>query len=106
VQHGPMSLVEPGYPLLILATQDETLDGVTTLAGAMREKGARILLAANDPRVLAKADIPLPLPAPLHPVLDPIIAVQAFYPFVTSLAQARGYDPDAPRHLRKVTQTR
>ncbi len=106
VQHGPMSLVEPGYPMLILATQDETLGGVVTLAEAMRDKGARILLAAHDPRVLAKADIPLPLPAPLHPVLDPIIAVQAFYPFVTALAQARGYNPDAPRHLRKVTQTR
>ena len=106
VQHGPMSLVESGYPLLILATQDETQGGVVALAAAMREKGARILLAANDPKVLAQADIPLPLPAPLHPILDPIVAVQAFYPFVTSLAQARGYDPDAPRHLRKVTHTK
>ncbi len=105
VQHGPMSLVAPGYPMLILATEDETLTGLTALAAAMRDKGARILLAAHDENALTKADIPLPLPAPLHPVLDPIVAIQAFYPFVTGLAQARGFDPDAPRHLRKVTQT-
>jgi glucosamine--fructose-6-phosphate aminotransferase (isomerizing) len=47
----------------------------------------------------------LPLPPPLHPLLDPIVAIQAFYPFAEALARARGQDPDRPQGLRKVTQT-
>jgi glutamine---fructose-6-phosphate transaminase (isomerizing) len=38
--------------------------------------------------------------------LDPIAAIQSFYPMVEALARARGLDPDAPRHLSKITRTR
>ena len=38
--------------------------------------------------------------------LDPIVAVQSFYVMVEALARARGRDPDAPRHLAKITVTR
>ena len=40
-----------------------------------------------------------------HEDLDPIAVVQAFYPVVEQLARERGRDPDAPRHLQKVTRT-
>jgi glucosamine--fructose-6-phosphate aminotransferase (isomerizing) len=39
-------------------------------------------------------------------VLDPLAAITAFYPAVVALSLARGLDPDAPPHLRKVTHTR
>jgi len=45
------------------------------------------------------------LPPPLHPLLDPIMAVQAFYPLAAALAAARGLDADQPRGLSKVTTT-
>jgi glucosamine--fructose-6-phosphate aminotransferase (isomerizing) len=38
-------------------------------------------------------------------MLDPIVAIQAFYPFAAALARARGHDPDRPRSLQKVTRT-
>jgi glucosamine--fructose-6-phosphate aminotransferase (isomerizing) len=38
-------------------------------------------------------------------VLDPIVAIQSFYLIVAKLAEARGLDADAPRHLSKVTRT-
>jgi glucosamine--fructose-6-phosphate aminotransferase (isomerizing) len=38
-------------------------------------------------------------------LLDPIVAVQAFYPLAAMLAEARGRDPDRPRGLSKVTAT-
>ena len=40
-----------------------------------------------------------------HPALDPILAIQSFYVMAAGLAQARGMDPDQPRHLSKVTRT-
>jgi glutamine---fructose-6-phosphate transaminase (isomerizing) len=75
IQHGPMALVEPGYPLLILATRGPASQGLVTLAEAMRQRGARVLLAAPD-------DVPsrdLTLPTAPTPELDPICAVQALY---------------------------
>ncbi len=101
IRHGPMALIEQGYPLLIFATRGPTQAGVLELARDMRARGARVLLAAP-------ADVPerdLTLPTAGTPDLDPIVAIQAFYVMAAKLAQARGLDPDRPRHLSKVTQT-
>ena len=101
IKHGPMALIEDGYPLLIFATRGPAQAGLVALADEMRGRGARVLLAAPD-------DIPgrdLDLPLAGHPDLDPIVAIQAFYVMAAQLARARGLDPDQPRHLSKVTKT-
>jgi glucosamine--fructose-6-phosphate aminotransferase (isomerizing) len=48
----------------------------------------------------------LPLVETAHFALDPIAAILSFYVMADSLAAARGRNPDAPRHLAKVTETR
>jgi len=101
VKHGPMALVESGYPMLILAPRGPAQAGLLALAQDMRQRGARVLLAA--PAGTAGAELPLSPTA--HEDLDPISVVQSFYPMVEALARARGLDPDMPRHLAKVTRT-
>jgi len=101
IKHGPMALIEEGYPLLIFATRGPTQAGLVQLAGEMRARGARVLLAA--PGDVAERDLTLPVAA--TPDLDPIVAVQSFYVMAAQLAEARGMDPDRPRHLSKVTKT-
>ena len=105
VLHGPIAMVAKDYPVLLFATRDATLEGIRELASGLRAKGAHVLIAAADEATLELAATPLPLPRPLHPVLDPIVAIQAFYPFAARLAAARGHDPDRPRYLHKVTRT-
>ena len=102
LRHGPMALVQPDFPLLILAPRGPAQTGLLTLAQDMRQQGARVLLAAP----VGTAGAELPLAATGHEDLDPIAVVQSFYPMVEALARARGLDPDAPRHLSKVTRTR
>ena len=101
IRHGPMALIEAGYPLLIFATRGAAQASLVQLALEMRERGARVLLAA--PPDVAERDLTLPLAA--IPDLDPIVAVQALYVMAAQLAAARGIDPDRPRHLSKVTRT-
>ena len=101
IKHGPMALIEDGYPLLIFATRGPAQAGLIQLATEMRGRGARVLLAA--PADVAERDLTLPVAA--TPDLDPIVAVQAFYVMAAHLAKARGMDPDRPRHLSKVTRT-
>jgi glucosamine--fructose-6-phosphate aminotransferase (isomerizing) len=101
IKHGPMALIDEGYPLLIFATRGPTQAGLVALAAEMRGRGARVLLAA--PADVAERDLTLPVAA--TPDLDPIVAIQSFYVMAAHLSRARGMDPDRPRHLSKVTKT-
>ena len=100
LRHGPMALVKAGFPVMIFAQNDETHGGVATLAAELAEREAHILLAG------AKAPKSLVLPTEnAHPAIQPMLIIQSFYRLVNALAIARGYDPDRPPHLRKVTET-
>lgn len=101
IKHGPMVLVEPGYPLLVFALRGPALSVQVQLAQEMRGRGANVVLVA--PAEVAERDVTLPQAS--HPALDPICAIQAFYILAAQLATARGLNPDQPRHLQKVTQT-
>ncbi|NWE13515.1 SIS domain-containing protein [Pseudomonas yamanorum] len=101
VRHGPMALIDDNYPLLVFAPRGAEQAGLLSLAADMRQRGARVLLAAPDD--IAERD--LTLSRAEHPALDPILAIQSFYVMAAGLAEARGMDPDQPRHLSKVTRT-
>lgn len=101
VKHGPMALIEAGYPVLVIAPRGPTHAGLISVAGELRDQGARIVLAA--PASVPHAQLPIVQTG--HEYLDGIAAIQSFYPMVEALARARGLDPDKPRHLSKVTRT-
>jgi len=101
VKHGPMALIEEGYPLLVFAPRGPAQAGLLALADEMRRRGARVLVAAP----VGTPDAELPLVVAGHEDLDPVAAIQSFYLAVEALARARGLDPDKPRHLNKVTLT-
>lgn len=102
VQHGPMALVDDGFPLLIFAPRGPAQAGLLALADGMRARGARVLLAAPP----GTPNCELPLIETAAEELDPVAAIQSFYPMVEALARTRGLDPDQPRNLAKVTKTR
>jgi len=101
VQHGPMALVDEGYPLLVFAPRGPAQAGLLALADAMRSRGGRVLVAA--PAGTPGSSLAIVESASAD--LDPISMIQSFYPLVEALSRARGLDPDRPRHLNKVTRT-
>ena len=101
VKHGPMALIEEGYPLLVFAPRGPAQAGLLALADEMRLRGAKVLLAA--PAGTPGANLPLVETGAID--LDPIALIQSFYPMVEALARARGRNPDEPRFLAKVTKT-
>lgn len=100
VQHGPMALVRRGFPVLVFSQSDETRSGIQSLARDFLDRGAAVLLAGGT----ANGAVPLPVVA-AHPVIEPVLMVQSFYRLAAALATARGFNPDVPPHLRKVTET-
>lgn len=98
LRHGPMAIVGPGLPLLVIRQNDEAADGLDALAAEMAARGGDVLVMGGT-----GVDA-LPLPA-ANPAITPILAVQAFYRAANTLSVRRGFDPDRPPHLAKVTET-
>jgi glucosamine--fructose-6-phosphate aminotransferase (isomerizing) len=108
--HGPFALVEKDFPILVFAQQDETLKGILDVSKRIKQLGADVMLALpatkNQNKNLEEiATHVLPLPNSLHPICDPLLIIQAFYLMAAKLSIARGFNPDAPDNLSKVTLT-
>ncbi|CAM3083163.1 SIS domain-containing protein [Corallococcus soli] len=100
VLHGPLGLVRPGFPVLALGQDDNAAPGTRAVVQRMVELGATVHATLSVPGAKLLPTLP-DLPA----VLAPLCQVQSFYFAVHQLATARGLNPDAPAHLRKVTET-
>jgi glucosamine--fructose-6-phosphate aminotransferase (isomerizing) len=100
VRHGPMALLKQNLPALMFVQNDETRDGMEALARDLTASGARVLMAGGD----APGAMQLPTLA-ADAALAPILFIQSFYRWAAELAMGRGFDPDRPPHLKKVTET-
>jgi glutamine---fructose-6-phosphate transaminase (isomerizing) len=107
VRHGPMAMVEPGYPVLVLAPRGPAQAGLLELAADLRQRGACVMLVVPEARSGAAGAVAceLPLEVAAHEVLDTTTLAQSAYLMIETLARARGLDPDQPQHLSKVTCT-
>jgi glucosamine--fructose-6-phosphate aminotransferase (isomerizing) len=101
VLHGPVSIVDAGFPVLCLAADDAAGPVVADIAAQIADKGAACFITA-DAAGGARA---LPHVRTGHPLTDPLALIATFYGVVERLARDRGIDPDTPRHLKKVTET-
>jgi glucosamine--fructose-6-phosphate aminotransferase (isomerizing) len=101
IRHGPMALIGQSFPVLAFTQGDETEEGVEALADAAGRQGATVIQVGGS-----KATGALRLASITgHPALEPIMQIQSFYRLADGLARARGFDPDRPSHLAKVTET-
>ncbi|WP_281931062.1 SIS domain-containing protein [Roseibium album] len=101
VMHGPVSIVEDGYPVLVLGVRDAAEDGLAEAADRMATQGG-VVFATTDKVKRANR---LEFEAAGHPLTDAITQIVSFYAFIEWFARGRGFNPDVPKHLKKVTQT-
>jgi glutamine---fructose-6-phosphate transaminase (isomerizing) len=105
-EHGPISLVEPGLPVLAVASSGPTMAGLVTLLERLAVIGADLLVVSDAAAARDLAHGSLPLPADVPEWLAPIVSIVPCQLFAYHLAIARGRDPEAPRNLNKITLTR
>lgn len=101
VLHGPVSIVERGFPVLAFASEDAAEGAVADVADSLAGKGANVF--ATTGRVRAAQTLPTVRTG--HPLTDPLSLIVSFYTMIEKIAVDRGLDPDVPRHLNKVTET-
>lgn len=102
VLHGPAAIVQAAFPVLALGVEDAALPQLLATAERLGAQGADVFVTAGA----APGATPLPHVPGLHPYLAPLALIVGFYGFIEGLARRRGFDPDQPPHLRKVTETR
>ncbi len=105
--HGPVALLAPGSAVFAYVAsgpaRDALLDPVRAL---VRDVGADVLVLSDDPEARAVGRWALAVPAGLADWLAPIAAIVPAQLHAMHLAIARGLDPERPRGLHKVTETR
>ena len=104
--HGPFALLALGFPVFAIAPSGKMLPELRTFMDQVEEREAELVVISDDADALAAARIPLALPAGVPEWLSPLPAIAVGQLFAMELAVARDLNPDQPRALRKVTETR
>ncbi len=103
--HGPVAMIDRGFPALVIAPSGRVLPDLTALMGTLHERRAELVAISDDASVLARARVGLRLPPGVPEWLSPLVAVVPGQLWAAALARSRGLDPDKPRGLSKVTET-
>jgi glucosamine--fructose-6-phosphate aminotransferase (isomerizing) len=98
LRHGPRASVTPATPVLVLRQDDDTASTVDDLTRDLKQDGETVFAASG-------AGGTLPWIGDGHPVCDPVAMLVPAYRAIEMAARARGFDPDNPPHLSKVTRT-
>ena len=102
VMHGPLQLLQPGFPVIAFRQDDASMGAMAGAAARLRAAGGQVFEVAT---ASPGATDWLPAAPTGHPALDPLGMLLSFYGFAEQVARVRGHDPDHPSQLRKVTET-
>jgi glucosamine--fructose-6-phosphate aminotransferase (isomerizing) len=102
--HGPKAIVEPGFPLIAIAPRGQALQSMVESVDTLRERGGDLAIISNEPDMLARARLALPVPD-MPEWISPLVTVVPGQLLALGLSEARGLNVDAPRGLNKVTIT-
>jgi glucosamine--fructose-6-phosphate aminotransferase (isomerizing) len=104
-QHGPVALVAQGFPVLAVVPEGELAGELTEFLAELRSRGAELVVISAREDALKIAQTPLPVPAGIPEWLSPIVTVTRGQLFALGLTLAKGFNPDNPRGIHKVTLT-
>lgn len=103
--HGPLAMIESGFPVVVIAPGGKMLSGMQDLVKTLREREAEIISISEDPQILSRSRIPLKLPVSVPEWLSPLTSILPGQMLAMHIAHVRDFDVDSPRGLRKVTET-
>jgi glucosamine--fructose-6-phosphate aminotransferase (isomerizing) len=104
--HGPIALVESGYPVFAVAPKGKVFNSMRQMLQRLKKEiSAELVVISNDKRALSLAQVPLSIPADVPEWLSPLVSIMPAQLFAYHLTLAKGYDTEKPRTIHKVTKT-
>lgn len=104
--HGPLALIENGFPAIVVAPSGKMTAELVEFIRLLRQREAEPFVVSDDKDALALGRVSVALPQGVPEWLSPLTAIVPGQVFAMHLAAVRDFDPDHPRGLRKVTETR
>jgi len=101
VKHGPMTLIGQKTPVLMFSPFGAASENFKSLANDLLNREAEIISVG----LAFEGATNLDSIQDFNPKLAGICMIQSFYKFVNHLSIIRGFDPDQPPYLKKVTRT-
>ena len=105
-EHGPIALADPGLAVLAVAPAGPELDAQREVLDRLRDRHGSDIVIISDSDAARSLGRGLAMPTGVPRWLTPVVAIIPGQFFAYYLAVARGLDPDNPRTIRKVTETR
>ena len=102
-KHGPIGLVEPGFPVVFVCPRDETHKTVIGNIMEMKARGASVIAVVEegDEEIQRLVDDYVEVPKGIAEVLSPVLFVIPLQLLAYYMAVEKGHDPDMPRNLAK-----
>jgi|YelNatPaOPRAMG01_1025707.scaffolds.fasta_scaffold10578_3 glucosamine--fructose-6-phosphate aminotransferase (isomerizing) len=104
--HGPVAMLHEGFPCFLYAPNDQSYSFMLELALRIREAGGEMVITAESKEIGKLGTQFMQLPVSCNEYLTPILYILPAQLMAYHLAKIRGEDPDSPRGLTKITQTR
>ena len=107
LKHGTISLIEPGIPVITVATQANILAKTISNMEEVKARGGVIIAVCRKGTVFAEGtvDMKLEIDADLDDMMVPLPTVCALQLIAYYTSVLRGIDPDKPRNLAKSVTT-
>lgn len=102
--HGPIAMLNRDFPSLVYAMKGPALESVRETVARLRSMGSEIYLISNEPS-LSEGDHNFYLSETDDEVLTPFLTVVFGQMFAYALTLEKGYNPDQPKGLQKITKT-
>ncbi len=103
--HGPIAMIERGFPAFVFAPPGPTLKGTIELMERLKALHAETLVISSEAAALKLGTRNLQLKNKIPEMLSPIPYIIPAQLFAALLSVAKGINPDVSRSLSKVTKT-
>ena len=105
--HGPIAMVEPGYPVFAVAPTGKVFHSMFEMLARLRSDfSAELVVISNNKKALSLAQTPISIPTDVPEWLSPLVSILPAQLFAYHLTVAKGFDTEHPRSIHKVTETK
>ena len=106
-KHGPVATVESGFPVFAISPKGKVFNSMQKMLKHLKnDLRAELVIVSNSLASLELAEIAIPIPENVPEWLSPLIGIIPAQLFTYHLTLAKGYNPEEPRTIQKVTETR
>jgi glucosamine--fructose-6-phosphate aminotransferase (isomerizing) len=104
--HGPIAMVNGGFPVLAVVPQGKVFQSMLEPLQQMKNSlKAELVVISNAAEALSLAQMPITLPVEVPEWLTPLVSILPAQLFAYHLTTIKGFNPEQPRTIHKVTET-